>query len=57
MAFDDKGGDWITAEPKIENPYFGDRMFACGEIKGRIVFSPRGERKRTPAPPAHKHIH
>jgi len=57
MAFDDTGGDWITAEPKIENPYFGDRMFACGVIKGRIVFSPHSERKRTPAPPAHKHIH
>jgi membrane fusion protein, copper/silver efflux system len=56
MAFDDRGGDWITDEPKIENPYFGDAMFTCGEIKGRIVHSPPGGPKRKPEPAA-VHIH
>ncbi len=56
MAFDDRGGDWITDEPKIENPYFGDAMFTCGEIKGRIVRSPSGGPKRKPGPAA-VHIH
>ena len=56
MAFDNKGGDWITAEPKIENPYFGEAMFTCGEIKGRIVYAPAGGPKRKPDPAA-AHIH
>ncbi|MDW7761033.1 MAG: efflux RND transporter periplasmic adaptor subunit [Acidobacteriota bacterium] len=56
MAFDNSGGDWITAEPKIENPYFGDRMFSCGDIKGRITRSKQDDKKRPPLP-ASTHIH
>ena len=33
MAFDFKGADWLTPEPQILNPYFGDRMLKCGTIK------------------------
>lgn len=33
MAFDNKGAFWISADKKIKNPYFGDKMMTCGEIK------------------------
>ena len=33
MAFDNKGGFWISKEKEIKNPYFGDKMLKCGEVK------------------------
>lgn len=33
MAFKGQGADWIQAHEAIENPYYGGRMFACGEVK------------------------
>jgi len=33
MAFDNKGGFWISKDKKIRNPYFGDKMLKCGEVK------------------------
>ncbi|HSK13805.1 MAG TPA: hypothetical protein VK907_11360 [Phnomibacter sp.] len=36
MAFDDKGGYWLTAQRKIINPYFGDEMLTCGSIRETI---------------------
>jgi len=31
MAFNDKGGYWLSAEAEIKNPYFGKKMLECGE--------------------------
>lgn len=36
MAFDDKGAYWLSKEKEIMNPYFGDEMLNCGEIKKTI---------------------
>ena len=36
MADDDKGGYWLSTETQISNPYFGDMMLRCGEIKDTI---------------------
>lgn len=36
MAFANQGADWLQAEEAIANPYFGARMFRCGEIIGEI---------------------
>ena len=36
MAFEDKGGFWLQAGDKVENPYFGNRMYRCGAIKKKI---------------------
>lgn len=36
MAFDDEGAFWISEFEEIKNPYFGDQMLACGEIKKKI---------------------
>ena len=33
MAFDDKGAFWISKDKEIKNPYFGDKMLKCGEVK------------------------
>ncbi|MEM7234559.1 MAG: efflux RND transporter periplasmic adaptor subunit [Planctomycetota bacterium] len=33
MAFDNKGGSWYQLTPQIANPYFGDAMLRCGEVK------------------------
>ena len=36
MAFDDKGASWISSSKDIRNPYFGDKMLNCGEVKETI---------------------
>jgi Cu(I)/Ag(I) efflux system membrane fusion protein len=33
MAFRDEGAYWLSAEKEIRNPYFGDMMLTCGEVK------------------------
>jgi membrane fusion protein, copper/silver efflux system len=57
MAFDDKGADWLSDKDEILNPYFGDMMLRCGEIretyrKGSRVFRTDEE---IAAPQAHQH--
>ena len=36
MADNNNGGDWISTEPEIRNPYFGASMLGCGEILEEI---------------------
>lgn len=36
MALNDKGAYWISGIKEIRNPYFGDRMLNCGEVKDTI---------------------
>lgn len=33
MAFKDKGAFWLSGEKEIKNPYFGEAMLTCGEVK------------------------
>jgi hypothetical protein len=33
MAFDNEGAYWLSDDSKIRNPYFGDKMLACGEVR------------------------
>ena len=33
MAFDNRGAAWIQDKEEISNPYFGDMMLRCGEIR------------------------
>ncbi len=33
MAFDNKGADWLQRGTQINNPYFGDQMLRCGEVR------------------------
>jgi len=32
MAFDGKGGIWLSDSNEVRNPYFGDVMLACGAV-------------------------
>ncbi len=36
MANNSDGGYWLSGEPEIKNPYFGDEMLECGEVKEQI---------------------
>jgi Cu(I)/Ag(I) efflux system membrane fusion protein len=36
MAFDNKGGYWISDSKEIRNPYFGEKMMKCGEVKKEL---------------------
>jgi Cu(I)/Ag(I) efflux system membrane fusion protein len=36
MAFDNRGASWIQSKEEISNPYFGEAMLRCGEIRGVI---------------------
>ena len=33
MAFDNKGAYRLSETKEIRNPYFGDKMMTCGEVK------------------------
>lgn len=36
MADNNKGADWLSADKKIRNPYFGSSMLTCGEVTKEI---------------------
>lgn len=36
MAMNDKGAYWISDDSSIRNPYFGEKMMTCGEVKETI---------------------
>lgn len=36
MAFDGKGGYWISNMEEIRNPYYGDKMLKCGKVVEKI---------------------
>jgi hypothetical protein len=36
MANDGNGGYWLAKEADIRNPYYGDEMLQCGEVKEEI---------------------
>jgi len=36
MAFNNEGAYWLSKQDEIRNPYFGDRMLTCGEVKEKL---------------------
>lgn len=36
MANGGQGGYWLAAEKEVRNPYYGDEMLNCGEVKETI---------------------
>lgn len=36
MAFDNQGGFWLSDAAEIRNPYFGDKMLTCGEVREKL---------------------
>ncbi len=59
MAFDNEGAYWLSKQEETLNPYFGDAMLTCGEVrqtykKGQSVF--KKERNAKPKPnEGHQH--
>ncbi|MCK5706403.1 MAG: efflux RND transporter periplasmic adaptor subunit [Candidatus Aureabacteria bacterium] len=51
MAFDGKEAYWLSNEQEIKNPYYGDAMPSCGEIKNEYGIEIQ------PAPEASTHQH
>jgi hypothetical protein len=43
MANSRKGGYWIASSKEIRNPYYGDDMLNCGEVKDSITTVPKGQ--------------
>lgn len=37
MAFDDEGADWLQAQGKVTNPYFGASMLRCGAVTREVA--------------------
>lgn len=37
MALNDKGASWLSNQKDIKNPYFGESMLTCGEVKETLV--------------------
>jgi Cu(I)/Ag(I) efflux system membrane fusion protein len=37
MAFDNKGAFWLSESEQIRNPYFGQTMLTCGEVKATYL--------------------
>jgi hypothetical protein len=36
MAFDNEGAYWLSDNDEIRNPYFGDKMLTCGEVREKL---------------------
>ncbi|HEU5289195.1 MAG TPA: DUF3347 domain-containing protein [Cyclobacteriaceae bacterium] len=36
MAFDNEGAYWLSDQKEIKNPYFGDKMLTCGQVKEKL---------------------
>ncbi len=36
MAMNGKGAYWLSRDKAMQNPYFGEKMLTCGEVKGTI---------------------
>lgn len=45
MALGDKGAYWLSEKEEINNPYFGDKMLRCGEVKKKIKIKGKQETK------------
>jgi len=39
MANNNEGGDWLSTDSKIQNPYYGDEMMECGRVVEEIKSS------------------
>ncbi|MCF8239274.1 MAG: efflux RND transporter periplasmic adaptor subunit [Saprospiraceae bacterium] len=58
MANHNKGANWISTDPKIRNPYFGDEMLTCGTNRDTLSPNPRGtNNQEIPSTQKNNHNH
>ncbi len=58
MANNNEGADWISKDEAIQNPYFGDKMLTCGEVKATIdkdFKNPAMKKTSNAKPQGHNH--
>lgn len=55
MAFDDEGAYWLSEFKPIKNPYFGDMMLTCGEVKQTISADQNANTVINKPPAGHQH--
>jgi Cu(I)/Ag(I) efflux system membrane fusion protein len=36
MAFNNEGAYWLSDQDQIKNPYFGNKMLTCGQVKEKL---------------------
>jgi hypothetical protein len=54
MVEDNKGAYWLSESEEINNPYFGDKMLRCGEVK-KIIKRKRNQGSGTIQKQQHQH--
>ncbi len=47
MAYNNEGGNWISAEKEVRNPFFGEKMMTCGYVADELN-QPAGGNKPVP---------
>lgn len=59
MAFNDQGAYWLSEMEEIRNPYYGDAMLSCGEVRDTYLKGQRVFEKEQPVhgQPAGGHTH
>jgi len=40
MAFNNTGANWLSLQPEVVNPYFGDKMLNCGSVVDSVNYRP-----------------
>lgn len=57
MVNSKEGAYWLSTEAGIRNPYFGDKMLTCGEVKNKIdkKFKNKGAKSDDPQSSGHNH--
>lgn len=54
MALKDKGAYWLSEFKEINNPYFGDKMLKCGEVK-KVITTSNNEKSTANQHKEHQH--
>jgi membrane fusion protein, copper/silver efflux system len=55
MAFDNKGAYWLSEFKEIRNPYFGDAMLKCGEVRQTFTKKETHDQNRLKVQEGHQH--
>jgi len=54
MALNDQGAYWLSEFEEIKNPYFGDKMLKCGEVK-KTIKAKGTQKQKTNQQQGHQH--
>ncbi|MDQ3192918.1 MAG: DUF3347 domain-containing protein [Bacteroidota bacterium] len=54
MALNDQGAYWLSEFEEIHNPYFGEKMLKCGEVK-KTIKAKGTQKQKTNQQQGHQH--